>query len=83
MVVVLCSLKHLYVSDYDGSAAVFDSPIIFTFFPQLVCTVLGWCILRVRRIREGVEPVVIPWKKVLACSVVINVSMMTYNRAVQ
>lgn len=71
------------MSDTDKTATLFDAPIVFTFFPQLVCTLLGWGILGVRRANEGIEPVVIPWRKVLACSMVINVSMMTYNKAVQ
>jgi solute carrier family 35 (UDP-galactose transporter), member B1 len=76
-------LKHEYVSDEEGRKEQFNFPIMFTIFPQLVCAVIGWSIRLFMRKYQGVEPVAIPVKNAALCSLVININMWTYNKAIQ
>ena len=77
----LSRLKYRYKRSIDQTLENFSAPIIFTLFPSLVSTVIGFVILKISN-ENGEKDLHIPMQKSLVASAVINLNMWTYNQAV-
>lgn len=66
-----------------GGKELLDEIIVFTFFPQLVATLISFLVLQYQKYMHNSYEVVIPWRQASSCSFCSIFSMYTYNLAIK